>query len=147
MTHQRKTIRDNITDTLTNLRTTRSNVFQSRIYPMSDVSLPGILIYNKTEQTLYQSIGIPRLQERTTLFDIEIYVKETNNFDDKIDQICLEVEEALCVDVTRGGNALDTQILSFESDFNGDGEQPLAVGRLTVEVKYQVRENNPDVGI
>ena len=147
MAHQRKIIRDNITQTLTGLATTRNNVFQTRVYPMRNDNLPGILIFNKSEDTQYQSISIPRLQERTSQFDVEIYVKGTSKYDDQLDQICLEVEEALVVDVTRDGNAIDTRILSFESDFNGDGDQPIAVARLTVEVRYQVRENNPDVSI
>lgn len=114
---------------------------------MRNENLPGILIYNKSEDTQYQSISIPRLQERTSQFDVEVYVKGTANYDDTLDQICLEIEIALTSDVTRGGNAIDTRILSFESDFNGDGDQPIAVARLTVEVRYQVRENNPDVSI
>ena len=114
---------------------------------MRNENLPGILIYNKSEDTQYQSISIPRLQERTSQFDVEVYVKGTANYDDTLDQICLEIEEALTSDVTRGGNAIDTRILSFESDFNGDGDQPIAVARLIVEVRYQVRENNPDVSI
>ena len=147
MAHQRKLLRDNITTTLTGLTSTQSNVFQTRIYPMRNENLPGILIYNKSEDTQYQSISIPRLQERTSQFDVEVYVKGTANYDDTLDQICLEIEIALTSDVTRGGNAIDTRILSFESDFNGDGDQPIAVARLTVEVRYQVRENNPDVSI
>jgi hypothetical protein len=147
MAHQRKTIRDNLKITLTGLDTTRNNVFQSRIYPMSNSNLPGILIYNKSEEVSYASISIPRLQERVSAFEVEIYVKGTQNYDDTLDQISLEVEEALSVDITRGGNAIDTRILSFDTDFSGDGDQPLAVCKLSVEVRYQVRENNPDVSI
>ncbi len=147
MAHQRKTIRDDLTATLKGLATTRNNVFQTRIYPMRNETLPGILIYNKSEEVAYGSMSIPRLQERVSSFEVEIYVKGTQNYDDKLDQICLEIEEALSADITRGGNAIDTRILSFESDFSGDGDQPLAVCKLSVEVRYQVRENNPDVKI
>ncbi len=147
MAHQRKTIRDNLKTTLTGLNTTLNNVFQSRIYPMRNAKLPGILIYNKSEEVSYGSISIPRLQERVSAFEVEIYVKGTQNYDDTLDQICVEVEEALSVDITRGGNAIDTRILSFDTDFSGDGDQPLAVCKLSVEVRYQVRENNPDVSI
>nr|BAR35091.1 Phage minor tail protein U [uncultured Mediterranean phage uvMED] len=147
MAHARKAIRDNIKTTLSGLTTTGTNVYQSRVYPMAASRLPGILIYNKIEETEYRTVNSPRLQERVSTFNIEVYVKGTANFDDSLDQICLEIEEALSVDLTRGGNAEDTRITTFEADFNGDGDQPVAVALLTVEVRYQARENNPDVSI
>lgn len=147
MAHVRKLIRDNIKTALTNLTTTGSNVYQSRVYPIGSAKLPGILLYNKSESVGYDTVSTPRLQTRVTEYDVEVYVKGTTNYDNTLDQICLEIEEALYTDLTRGGNALDTQITTFDSDFNGTGDQPVAVARLTVEVRYQVRENNPDVSI
>jgi len=147
MSHVRKSIRDNIKTTLTGLATTRSNVFQSRVYPMHSSKLPGILIYNKSEETSYETVSTPRMQNRTADYQVEVYVKGTANYDDTLDQICLEIEEALYEDLTRGDNASDTRITSFYADFDGGGDQPVAVATLTVEVTYQVRENNPDVSI
>jgi len=145
MAHARKTIRDNIKTTLTGLTTTGSNVFQSRVYPMHRSKLPGLLIYNKAEEIEYRAITSPRLQHRTASYDVEIYVMATENYDNDLDKISVEVEEALATDTTRGGNAEDTRIISYDIDFNGDGDQPVAVARIAVEVTYQVRENNPDV--
>lgn len=147
MSHVRKSIRDNIKTALTGLTTTGSNVYQSRVYPMHGTKLPGILLYNKSEQTSYETVSTPRMQNRTCEFQVEIYVKGVANYDDTLDQICLEVEEALYTDLTRGGNAKDTQITAFDADFDGGGDQPVAVCTLTVEVTYQVRENNPDISI
>jgi hypothetical protein len=147
MSHVRKSIRDNIKSVLTGLATTRNNVFQSRVYPMHGSKLPGILIYNRTEETSYDTINPPRMQTRRCEYQVEVYVKGVSNYDDTLDQICLEIEEALYTDLTRGGNAKDTRITSFDADFDGGGDQPVAVSTLTVEVTYQVRENNPDVSI
>lgn len=107
--------------------------------------LPGLLIYNKAEEIEYRAITSPRLQHRTASYDVEIYVMATENYDNDLDKISVEVEEALATDTTRGGNAEDTRIISYDIDFNGDGDQPVAVARIAVEVTYQVRENNPDV--
>lgn len=147
MAHARKSIRDDIKTTLTGLTTTQSNVFQSRVYPIDTAKLPGILIFNRSEDVEYTTVSFARMQNRNCSFDIEVYVRGTANYDNTLDQICLEIEEALTTDLTRGGNAKDTRITSFQADFNSDGEQPVAVARLTVEVTYQVRENNPDVSI
>lgn len=145
MSHLRKNIRDNIKSVLTGLSTTRNNVFQSRVYPMHGSKLPGILLYNKSEDTTYDTINPPRLQTRRCEFQVEVYVKAVSDYDDTLDQICLEIEEALYEDLTRGGNAKDTRITSFDADFDGGGDQPIAVSTLTVEVTYQVRENEPDI--
>ena len=56
--------------------------------------------------------------------------------------IAVEVEEAIASDVTFGSLAKDTQVTSFEGDYSGDGEQPIAIGRFTVEVIYRTLEND-----
>lgn len=147
MTHVRKNIRDDIKTTLTGLATTGSNVYQSRVYPIHGSKLPGILLYNRSEEITYETVSTPRMQNRRCEYQVEIYVKGVANYDNTLDQICLEVEEALYTDLTRGGNARDTRITSFNAEFDGGGDQPVAVATLTVEVTYQVRENNPDVSI
>ncbi len=147
MSHVRKQIRDDIKEALTGLTTTGRNVYQSRVYPMDDSKLPGILLYNRREDTTYETISTPRMQDRRCEYQVEVYVKAVQDYDNTIDQICLEIEEALYTDLTRGSNARDTKITSFDADFDGSGDQPVAVATLTVEVTYQVRENNPDVSI
>ena len=59
-----------------------------------------------------------------------------------MDNISVEVEEALYTDLTRGGNAKDTKIVSFDADFSGDGENPVGVGRFAIEVIYVTLEND-----
>lgn len=147
MAHVRKLIRDDIKSTLTGLATTGTRVYQSRVYPIDSSKLPGILIYNKNETVEYQSISLPRGQMRTSVFAVEVYVKGTTNYDNSLDQICLEIEQAMYNDVTRAGYAKDTRIISFEADFNGDGDQPVAVATLTIEVLYRVSESNPGAAI
>ena len=52
-----------------------------------------------------------------------------------------EVEEALAADITRGGLAKDTRVSSFQADFSGEGEQPIATGKISIEVDYVTVEN------
>ena len=63
--------------------------------------------------------------------------KGTANYDDTLDQISLEVEDALYADVTLAGNAKDMHITRFEADFAGDGDQPVAYARIAVDVMYK----------
>lgn len=147
MAHVRKLLRDNLTTALTGLTTTGSNVYQSRVYPVASNKLPGLLIYSKSESIEYSTMGLPRIQERTASFTLEIYVKGVSGYDNSIDQICLEIEEAIYSNITLGGYAADIMIKEFDAEFNGDGDQPVGLATLTVDVLYRVREDNPDISI
>lgn len=144
MAHVRKQIRDNIVTTITGLATTGSNVYRTRVYPLADAKLPGLAVFTDSEEIEPSTITPPRTQMRTLTVRIEAFVKGVSNFDDQIDTISEEVEEALAADITRGGLAQDTRITGFEADFSGEGDQPVGVGRISVLVDYVTIEN--DVG-
>jgi hypothetical protein len=142
MSHVRQQIRDDIVTTLTGLTTTGSNIFRSRIFPLEETNLPALCIYTKSETSEYDTIGLPRSVNRVLDVAVEAYVKGVSNYDNTLDTIAVEVEEAIAADITLGGLAKDAQITAFEADFAGDGEQPVAVGRFTVTVEYRTVEND-----
>jgi len=145
--HVRKSIRDNVKTALTGLTTTGSNVYQTRVYPLAEDKLPGIAIYTRTEDTEYQTITVPRVKERTLRIAVEAYVKALTDYDDTLDKIALEVEAALYTDLTRGGFAKDTRVVSFDSQFSGDGDQPIAYATMEVEVDYFTGEDDAETAI
>jgi hypothetical protein len=142
MAHVRKQIRDAVITTLTGLSTTGSNVFRSRIYPLESNKLPGLCVFSKSEATTFDTLTISRSINRVLEIGVEAYVKATSDYDNTLDTIAVEVEEAIASDVTLGSLAKDTQVTSFEADFSGEGEQPVAIGRFTVEVIYRTLEND-----
>ncbi|OUW83685.1 MAG: hypothetical protein CBD78_00025 [Candidatus Thioglobus sp. TMED218] len=142
MTHVRKQIRDNVVTTLTGLSTTGTNVFRSRVYPIAENKLPGILIFTDSEEIEFGTIGSDRSQIRSLTISVQGYVKSASNYDDTLDQICVEVEEALHNDITRGGLAKDTQVINFDAEFTDDGDQPVVVGTLETLVTYVTNESN-----
>lgn len=146
MSHVRQLIRSNIVSTLTGLTTTGSRVYQSRFYPIESGKMPGLAVYTKTESVDYQTISPPRKQIRTLDVGVEIYTTG-QNLDNALDNIAIQVEEALTADITRGGYAKDTKIASFEADFNGDGEVPLGVGRFSVIITYSTQENDVETSV
>ena len=147
MSHVRQQIRDDIVTTLTGLTTAGSNVFRSRIFPLEETNLPALCIYTKSETSEYDTIGLPRSVNRVLDVAVEAYVKGVSNYDNTLDTIAVEVEEAIAADVTLGGLAKDAQITAFEADFAGDGEQPVAVGRFTVTVEYRTVENDVETAV
>ena len=142
MAHVRKQIRDAIVTATTGLTTTGSNVFRSRIYPLEQTKLPGLCIFTRSEAVEFDTLTMPRSISRTLDVMIEAYVSATANYDNTLDQIAVEVEEALAANVTLGNLAKDTQVTAFEADFAGDGEQPVAIGRFTVTVQYRTAESD-----
>ena len=147
MAHLRKQIRDNIVTVLTNLTTTGARVFASRVYPLASDKMPGLCIYTGSETIENATIHSPRTQMRTMEVMVEAYAIATSALDDTLDQICLEVEEKLALDVTRGGKAKDTKVIQIETEFAGDGEKPAGIARITVEVLYAAKENDLEVAV
>ncbi len=142
MAHIRKQIRDNIVSVLTSLTTTGTRVFASRVYPLATDKMPGLCIYTNAETVENATILRPRTQIRTLEVMVEAYAVATSALDDTLDEICLEVEEKLALDTTRGGKAKDTKVTQIETEFAGDGEKPAGIARITVEVLYAAKEND-----
>lgn len=144
MSHIRTRIRQNLVTSLTGLANTGSNVFDSRVYPMTADTLPGICVYTSSEISNYTSINPPRTLDKVITASIEIYVQMIDTYDEVLDQITADVEEALYTDLTRNGLAQDTRVMSFDSTFSGDVEQPLILGKLTVQIRYSAVEGSPE---
>jgi len=147
MAHIRKLIRDDITTTLTGLTTTGSNIYQTRVYPLAENKLPGLAIYTSSESTEYATINPPRTQIRTLIVNVEIYVRGLTGYDNTLDQIALEIEEALYTDLTRGGYAKETRVTGFEAEFSGEGDEPVAYATMTIEVDYMTLENDLETSV
>ena len=145
--HIRQQIREKFGTTLTGLTTTGSNVFESRVYPLENASLPALIIYTKSETSEPIVIGTQRLMSRELSVVVEGYAKATSNFDDTIDTISKEVEAAIAADRTLNGLAKDTYLESTEIEFNSEGEKPLGYVSLTYLTNYYVKENAPDVAV
>jgi hypothetical protein len=147
MAHVRKQIRDNVVTTLTGLTTTTTNVYRTRVYPLASGKLPGLAIYTNSEISSYETLTIPRTRSRTLELMVEGYVSGTANLDNTLDQIAVEVEEAMETDVTRGGLAKDTQLTSTDIELVGEGEKVAGVIRMTFEIMYFTREDDAEIAV
>ena len=144
MSHIRTRIRQNLVTTLTGLPNTGTNCFDTRVFAVHEAVLPAICVYTMSESTRYPSMGPPRTLFKKMQCRIEVYVKMTDTYDEMVDQICADIEEALYTDLRRGGLAHDTRLLTFDSDFSAQGDQPVMVGRLICEVDYFAVEGSPE---
>ena len=145
--HIRQQIREYFGTNLTGLSTTGSNVYESRVYPIENSKLPALVIYTKSETSEPIVIGTDRVMSRELSVVVEGYAKATSDFDDTIDTISKEVEEAIAADRTLDGLTKDCYLESTEIEFNGEGEKPLGYVSLTFLANYYVQETNPDVAV
>jgi len=145
--HIRQQIRERVGTTLTGLTTTGSNVYQSRVYNLENSDLPALIIYTRSEDTELLEMGSTRTLERNLSLVVEAYVKANSNYDDTIDTIAKEIESAMGADVTHNNLARDSFLDSTEINYNGEGEQPIAVMTMVYNINYQTTETTADVAL
>jgi len=145
--HIRQQIRERVGTVLNGLTTTGSNVFETRVYPLENTKLPALVIYTKDETSEPLVISTDRVMSRELELIVEIYVKQTSNFDDEVDKICKEVEIAISADTTINGLAKDCFLQSTSIEYNTEGEKPLTFASLTFLTNYYVNETRPDVAV
>jgi hypothetical protein len=142
MAHKRQLIRERVATTLTGLSTTGSNVFQSRVYPIENTKLPCLLIYTREETSEPLTTNPPRAIEKILSLVIEAYVKANANYDDTIDTITEEVEEALYGDRLINNLALDSFLVNTDISYNGEGDNPLGIVVMTFQITYHHTEGS-----
>jgi len=147
MAHIRKTIREHVVTTITGLSTTGSNVYETRYFPLQTGNLPALIVYTLDETVEDYTLGQnTRTQFRALNLIIEAHCRGTANIDDTLDTIAEEVEEAMVTDISRGGNAKDTKLVSTEVEFE-TASQKTGLMRLTYLISYSTIENAVQTGV
>ena len=138
MAHVRKSIRDRFEARLkSQVSLVRRRVFASRVYPIDASKLPAITVYTGSEASGLHNMasGTPDLMRNLSV-TVDCYVRITETFDDDVDAICVQIEEAIANDFTVNGFAKDVVLNSTEIDFSGEAEQPVGIARMTFVVRY-----------
>ena len=144
MSHLIKQIRDRIIANLSNLTSTGSRVYQTRLYPVASVSLPTLLVYTVSETSEPETMSRPRKIIRRVDFALEGMVNGTSGLDDSLDAIAKDVEEAILADPTCNALAKDTVLTGTEIDYNASGEQPVGSVKMTFQVTYRTTETESE---
>lgn len=136
MAHVRKQIRDRIASVLSsNVPLVKRRVYASRVYPLTEDNLPAITVYTGSEVSNRLNMGLKDLN-RSLSIDVDLYVRVTKTFDDDVDKIAVQVEEAIANDFTVNGLAKEAVLTGTDIQFSGDAEQPVGVAKLTFTVRY-----------
>ena len=146
MAHLRQSIRERIGTLVTGLSTTGSNVFQSRVYPVEDGSLPCLLVYTTSEESEVTEMASPRPMTRFLNVIVQ-GVGGATTPDDTLDDISKEVEVALAGDVSINNLANNSFLSSTTIEFNAEGAKPIGTVMLNYIVEYRNLDNNPESAI
>ena len=147
MSHVRKQIRDAVATALTGLTTTGTNVFKGRYFSMQTPKLPALLVYATNEDAELSIMGSSRGSDRVLTLVVEGYAISKTIVEDTLDQIAVEVEEAMASDYTLSGLTRDVRYTGFELDANADPEQTVAVIRLIFDIKYRVAAGDVETAL
>jgi|TARA_S200002703_G_scaffold151122_1_gene150119 hypothetical protein len=140
--HVRQQIRERIVSVLTtNVTLVSSRVFGSRVYSFSEADLPAITVYAGSETSGLQTLGL-KTSQRIVSIQVDAYVRATSDFDDDVDAIAVQIEEAIANDFTVNGLAKTAVLSSTEMNFSGEAEQPIGSARLTFDVRYDTAIND-----
>ena len=102
---------------------------------LSNAQFPAILVRSADEDREDATIGGTIAKRIATInYQLVCFVKGAK-IDTARNKIIEAVEEKLAVDKTRGGNALDTQVLSIEADTGSIA--PVGGVIITLRVLYQ----------
>jgi len=136
MAHVRKQIRDKVASILkSNVGLVQRRVYTTRVHPLNDTNLPAISVYTGTETSQRMNFGVTDMIRELAL-EIDVYVRETSKFDDDVDAISVQVEEAMADNFTLDGLAKFVVLTSTQIQFDGDADQILGVAKLTYSVQY-----------
>lgn len=102
---------------------------------LSNAQYPAVLVRTTSEDRGDSTLGGAAAQRLATIdYELVCYVKGTG-LDQARNNIVEAIEEKLDEDRSRGGNAIDTQIISVDTD---DGSiTPVGGVILTVRIEYQ----------
>jgi len=136
MAHIRKQIRDRFVTVLkSNVGLVKRRVYPSRVYALTSPDLPAVTVYTGSEASDLMTMGARTLMRELSM-EVDLYVRLNDTFDNKVDEIAVQIEEAIAADFTVNGLAKEAVLTSTEIDFSGDAEQPIGVAKLTFRVRY-----------
>lgn len=141
MAHARRQIRDEVVARVTGLTTTGARVYRSRSRSLSGAKLPAIKVWTRDEE-IEEASGYD-YQRRKLRLEV-VALSKLADPDDELDQVCVEVEEALAADPTFGGLVTAAYLVSTEFEFDHELEKPVGMATMVWEIVYSVDSDTPE---
>ncbi len=146
--HVRKQIRKAAAAALIGLATTGSRVYESRVYPLNRAKLPGLLVFTTTEDSGHDDSAMGDMElMRDVALQVHGVVRISENLEDEMDDIALEVERALDDLGTMDGlvkiyHGIQGTISTLAGE---EVSKPHGAIALEFLYTYRTREGSPDI--
>lgn len=145
MTHVRTQAREYFVARFAGLPTTGSNVFKSRVFPISEDHVPGVTVFCDNEQSADITKGNGGIVERQCSVFLEAWANG-DDADDVLDQMSVEFETQIN-DRTLGGLAKDTALVETTFDRDGDNAPGFIGMRMEYRVTYNTHFSEPETAL
>lgn len=125
-------------------------VFDSRVEPLAPDELPAIVVFEGGEEIRYPEIveGDNRRQIRSQRVQIHLIESALSGVVADIRARRLDAERVLAADLTIGGLARDSRLLSVSAPRIDEAvEDPVAITTLLFEAEVWTLEQSPDVAL
>ncbi|MFT4118691.1 phage tail terminator protein [Bradyrhizobium sp.] len=148
MSSHRKKIRHAVVEALSgNISEVGSNVFASRVRPISEPKLPAISVYTLSETSQQFDIYTDR---RTLTVAIHIQAREDDELDDVLDDIAFAVERIMSENQWLGALCSSFDYTGCEIKLTGEGDNQHGGAVMTYDAIYDtedVSEGLPGPGV
>ena len=136
MTHARQQIREAFAAQIAGLASA-ATVYQWRARAIP-AAVKKALRVSTPEEAIDNDGELGAAPSRELQIRVEIVVRQADNADDVVDQLCVEVEEAIAADETLGGLLLWCRPTGFEGDILEESAETEMQGALTFGAMYSV---------
>jgi hypothetical protein len=143
--HVRTRIRAAAVAALTGLATTGTHVFASRVYNLRDADLPCLLV-STDDEDIDGAAFTDQLLERSLQLRVRACQKATAALDDALDQMLLEVEQALTGN-SLGGLCKPITPQSIRIVMDGSLEKPTGTADIVFQVTYFTAGTTPETPV
>ena len=120
-------------------------VYLTRLYKLSDESLPAVFVTAISEEVDYgQSAGSSGFIKQMRLLEIEIAIKAIGTdgaaVSTTLDTVATQVEDSIYNNKSLGLNIRDFKYLSTAYEYNENSESPRGMATLLFTILYQIKE-------
>ena len=147
MSHPRSIIRNSIINQLNGKTDAADRIYGNRAKPLFDQFLPAILVYAKDENIIeerYETDGFGPLKRELEIA-IEAVILGGDDFDQKLDDISIQIENALDGFEFETRKSDIIKLKSTEIDSSIEGGKIYGAVRLTYSVTYRTAVKQPDL--
>jgi len=149
MAHVRRQVLDQIITNLSSATTVGTNVTSSRIY-IEELPATGAIRVTYTSDVVDLDASVmaePMLLTRELSVDVEIYLRDTADVEDALDDIAADAEAVLGVDCNLGGLCDIFHLSDTGLALSSDGDAPHGLLTMTYTARYRVAADDPQTQI